>query len=250
MDPSSPTSELFDFRAVTCEDVQRIISSLPLNKSPGVDKLNARIFKDSLRVILGPLTDTINSSLSTCSFPTAWKGAEVVPILKKGDHEVASNNRPLSLLPVAAKMYEKIVLEQFSKYLIINNRLSPQQSGNKKSHSTETLKIYITDCMLDAVDKKKISALILLDLSKAFDSINHDKRLHKLSSVGASAAVVNWFKSYLTGRVQRVRIGSTLSDPLLITHGVPQGTILSPLLFCIYLNDLPHASKDCRLESL
>ena len=103
--------------------------------------------------------------------------------------------------------------------------------------------------MLDAVDKKKISALILLDLSKAFDSINHDKRLHKLSSVGASAAVVNWFKSYLTGRVQRVRIGSTLSDPLLITHGVPQGAILSPLLFCIYLNDLPHASKDCRLES-
>ena len=151
-----PTGELFNFRAVTCEDVQRIISSLPLNKSPGVDKLNARIFKDSLPVILGPLTDVINSSLSTCSFPTAWKEAEVVPILRKGDHDVASNNRPLSPLPVAAKVCEKIVLEQFSKYLIINNRLS-QQSGNKKSHSTETLKIYITDCMLDAVDKKKIS---------------------------------------------------------------------------------------------
>ena len=243
------TSERFNFRAVTCEDVQRIISSLPLNESPGVDKLNARIFKDSLLVILGPLTDVINSSLSTCSFPTAWKEAEVGPILKKGDHEVASNNRPLSLLPVAAKVCEKIFLEQFSKYLIINNRLSPQQSGNKKSHSTETLDIYITDCMLDAMDKKKISALILLDLSKAFDSINHDKLLHKLSSVGASAAVVNWFKSYLTGRVKRVRIGSTLSDPLLITHGVLQGAILSPLLFCIYVNDLPHAPKDCRLES-
>ena len=102
-----PTSELFNFRAVTCEDVQRIISSLPLNKSPGVDKLNARIFKDSLPVILGPLTDIINSSLSTCSFPRAGKEVEVVPILKKGDHEVASNNRPLSLLPVAAKVCEK-----------------------------------------------------------------------------------------------------------------------------------------------
>ena len=194
-----PTGELFNFSAVTFKDVQRIISSLPLNKSPGVDKLNARIFKDSLPVILGPLTDIINSSLSTCSFPTAWKGAEVVPILKKGDHEVASNNRPLSLLPVAAKVCEKVcekvVLEQFSKYLIINNRLSPHQSGNRKSHSTETLKIYITDCMLDAVDKKKISALILLDLSKGFDSINHDKLLRKLSSVGASAAVVNWFRA-------------------------------------------------------
>ena len=92
---------------------------------------------------------------------------------------------------VAAKVCEKIVLEQPSKYLITNNRLSPQQSGNKKSHSTETLNIYITDCMLDAMDKKKISALILLGLSKAFDSINHDKLLHKLSSVGASPAVVN-----------------------------------------------------------
>ena len=103
--------------------------------------------------------------------------------------------------------------------------------------------------MLHAMDKKKISALILLDLSKAFDSINHDKLLHKLSSVGASAAVVNWFKTYLTGRVQQVQIGSTLSDPLLITHEVPQGAILFPLHFCIYLNDLPYAPKDCRLES-
>ena len=99
------------------------------------------------------------------------------------------------------------------------------------------------------MDKKRLTALVLLDLSKAFDGIDHIKLLHKLSMVGASPAVVNWFKSYLSGRSQCTRRASTLSDPLPITHGVPLGAILSPLLFCIYLNDLPFASQTHCLES-
>ena len=113
------------------------------------------------------------------------------------------------------------------------------QAVNKKAHSTETLNILLTDKILEAMDKKQITALVLLDLSKAFDSIDHARLLHKLSNIGASPSSIKWFKSYLSGRRQYVRIGSAHSKTLPIMHGVPQGAILSPLLFCIILMIYP-----------
>ena len=220
-----------------------------MNKSPGPNNISARVLKDCLSVILSPLTDIINCSIHTSTFPDNWKEAEVIPILKDGDHEKAVNNTPLSLLAVASKVLERIVLNQLSAYLTKNNRLTSHQSCNKKVHPTETLNILFTDKILEAMDKKQITALVLLDLSKAFDSIDHARLLHKLSILGASPSTVKWFKSYLTGHRQYVRIGSAYSDSLSITHGVPQDAILSPLLFCNYLNDLPTAPTFCNLES-
>ena len=169
--------------------------SLPLNKAPGPDKVSAHIIKDCLPVILGPLTEIINCSILTIIFPNKWKEAKVIPILKGGDYEEAANNRPLSLLTVASKVCEKIVLSQITTYLLNYNRLTVHQSGHKKAHSAETLNIYLTDRILEAMDRKKLSALVLSDLSKAFDSIQHQK----LSRVGESPSTVNWFKSYLSG---------------------------------------------------
>lgn len=135
--------------------------------------------------------------------------------------------------------------------LSLNGHLhkTSQKSGNKKHHSTKTLNILVTYALLEAIGMKKLTALMQLDLLKAFDSICHPILPHKLSCVGASPATVKWFSSYRSCRSQAVRIGSVTSSPRPITHRVPQGATLSPLLFCIYTSDLPSAPQKCHLES-
>ena len=152
--PALSTTDCFSFSPVSCEFVRRVILSLPLNKAPGPDKIKAKVFRDSLEVVLGPIKDIINYCFRTTTFLSDWKTAEI----KEGDNKEPSNNWPLSLLNFASKVCEKIALEQFSAYLGSHDCLSSHQSGNKLLHSTETLNIYTTDLMLEAMDKKKISA--------------------------------------------------------------------------------------------
>ena len=145
----------FDFVAVSEDEINLIIMSMPANKSAGPDKINMCIIRDSLPYILTPLTNIINSSLSSNIYPEAQKLAEVIPILKEGDHEQAPNNQPISLLQIS-KICEKAMLNQFSSYLHQHNILSPHQSGNKSNHSTEMLNVYIMDNILKSMDEKKV----------------------------------------------------------------------------------------------
>ena len=139
---------------------------MPTNKAPGKYKVNMRIIKDCLPVILGPLTDIINASLTSSEFPQSWKEAEVIPLIKEGDHELPSNNRPLSLLIVVSKICEKVVLRQFTTFLFHNERLTPHQSGNRRYHSSETLNVLVDDIILEAMDQKSVTALILPGVPK------------------------------------------------------------------------------------
>ena len=242
-------ADKFRFHAVSSNEVQRVVMSFPSDKAPGYDKIPMSVIKDALPCILPIFTLIVNRSLLSSVFPAAWKISEVVPLPKDGDHELANNNRPVSLLPAASKVCERIALNQLTSYMNKNNRLTEHQSGNKAMHSCETLNVFMTDKALEAMDSKKLMLMVLLDLSKAFDSLKHATLLLKLQSLSLSHSALEWFRSYLSERSQYVRIGSELSALENIVYGVPQGSILGPALFNIYLNDLPTIPRFSSLES-
>ena len=185
-----PSCEQFHLNTVGSGEIERIISSMPSNKAPGIDKISVRVLKDCLTPILPVITSIINTSIETCKFPTTWKLAEVTPLHKGENHELANNNRPISLLPVLSKVCEKVVHNQFTSYLQLNDRLTKTQSGNKRWHSTETSVIETTDTILKAIDQKMLTSAVFLDMSKAFDSVNHETLILKLQDVGASDPVI------------------------------------------------------------
>ena len=231
-------------------EVSLLLNSLP-NKQCELDPIPTALLKDCASVLIPIITKIINLSLSTGNFPMVFKQSLVTPLLKKAnlDKENLSNYRPISNLSFLSKLTERIVLARLNDYLSSNSLLNPHQSGFTKHHSTETLLVSLYNKLVSAVSHQQVSCLCLLDISAAFDTIDHSLLLNRLSSsFGVSGTALLWFESYLSSRSFSVKASSHCSKPLPLSCGVPQGSVLGPLLFILYTTPLSHLIKSSSVD--
>ena len=246
---TAPTDLLDNFRPLAEEAVEKIIASSP-SKSCDLDPIPTQLVKLVLPQLLPVITTIINKSLETGIFPSEFKQAIVTPLLKKSslDPEVLKNFRPVSNLSFVSKILEKVVARQLNEHLVLNNFMEPFQSAYRAGHSTESALLRIQNDIINAVGEQKVVLLTMIDLSAAFDTVNHECLLSTLHDLGIRDTALEWFRSYLTTRQQKVIIKGNCSDSKDLTCGVPQGSVLGPILFTVYTWSLGRLIQQSKLQ--
>lgn len=235
-----------DLPTITQRRVVELLLSIPTHKATGDDGISAKLLRIAAPAISPSLSKLLNLCLSTKTFPAAWKVAKVTPVFKgNGSKNDKNNCRPISVLPVLSKILEKHICEHLCNFLKENDLFHHLQSGFRKSHSTETALIRLVDQLLFNLDNDKVTGLVFIDYRKAFDLTDHHLLVSKLKVLGVNETFLPLFRDYLSGRSQYVNIDGCHSTIRPVTLGVPQGSILGPILFLVFINDLPEALQHC-----
>jgi len=240
----------FKLDLATKSDIKEIIKNLKYTSSVGVDEIHLIIIKENAEILSEPISILINSSIEEGSFPNIFKTAKIIPLHKKGSKGDVSNYRPISILSNLSKIYEKFICIQLTNYFHANNLFYEHQYGFRKFHNTTQALMSVNDLVINALGNKEKLMGVFLDLSKAFDTINVEILIHKMKMYGIRNTELNIINSFLTNRYQITFINNVFSQSTQLKTGIPQGSVLSPILFLIYVNDIKYFSSKSVLINL